>query len=227
MKKKNEEKKIVLEATFVLKTSVFFIVLTCDKMANRNPIRQWFITFPQCNGKESRESFSGKFPPSDYSITAEEAHEEGGTHLHMGIRLIKGLSQAKLHKWIEAKWPEDYKRIHFKPVKGWENTIAYCNKEDPYTRTRGDFVVKKHMTLEEALRNDEEKRASRKALEKHKYYMTLMRLDLKSGYCPSYQRYKTKWSREFHRDIMDFPTAPEKRTWLKRNPLIRGEEWKR
>lgn len=100
------------------------------KPTNRNPIKQWEITYPQ-SGDVGRTEFINSFPPCTSYICAREEHKDGGYHLHAGLKLTKGLSHAKLLNWVKTKWPDDWKRIHFTPVKNMGNWIAYCKKEDP------------------------------------------------------------------------------------------------
>lgn len=97
---------------------------------NRNPIKQWAVTFPQSGGV-TRKEFADSFPPSSETICAQEKHEDGGNHLHLGIKLLKGISKAKLLKWVGTKWPNDFKRIHLQPTKDTKNWGNYCMKEDP------------------------------------------------------------------------------------------------
>lgn len=97
---------------------------------NRNPVKQWEITYPQ-SGDEKKEDFVTKFPPYQYAIAAQETHEDGGNHIHLGLKLKKGLSHSKLVRWLEAKFPDDWKRIHISAIRSWDNFIDYCKKEDP------------------------------------------------------------------------------------------------
>jgi len=99
-------------------------------MANRNPIKQWEVTFPQ-SGQMSKEEFIRKFPPTDYVISCTEEHKDGGLHLHSGFKFKKGITHSKLIKWLTANFPEDWKRIHVSPIKNWECWQNYCKKEDP------------------------------------------------------------------------------------------------
>ncbi len=76
---------------------------------NRNPIKQWAITFPQYQQNQDLNTLEGEsaaeildktnfykiFPPSNYAICCEETHEDGGLHLHMGLKLLKGISKKK------------------------------------------------------------------------------------------------------------------------------------
>ncbi|AXQ65563.1 MAG: replication-associated protein [Cressdnaviricota sp.] len=97
--------------------------------ANRNKVIQWEITFPQ-SGETPKDTFHSCFPPATYSICAKEAHADGNPHLHLGIKLKKGISKSNLLKFVEKRFPNDYKRIHVSPIKSWDQWIDYCHKED-------------------------------------------------------------------------------------------------
>lgn len=110
-------------------------------MSNRNPIKQWFITFPQC-GDIKREQFADMFPPHEEVRVCMEEHDDGNPHLHMFIKLIKGLTKSKLLKWIKEKFPNDFKRINIQPVKNVQQVNDYINKEDPVPFVRTTKKVK-------------------------------------------------------------------------------------
>lgn len=112
-------------------------------MTNRHPVANWFITFPQVEECASKGEFHEQFPPSLYSICCEEEHADGSKHLHLGLRLKKGITQARLVKWVKERWPDDWKRIHFKAVKDWGHVQDYCRKEDPAVVERGELEKKK------------------------------------------------------------------------------------
>jgi len=95
---------------------------------NRNPIKQWFITFPQTD--TTKQLFLDSFPPYELGMVAQETHEDGGLHLHMLIVLKKALSKSKLLTYIQKRWPDDYKRINTQPTKSKADVIDYLNKED-------------------------------------------------------------------------------------------------
>ncbi len=97
---------------------------------NRNPIKQWSITFPQ-SGEVTRKGFVDTFPPFDEVYCCQEKHENGGNHLHLGIRLLKPLSKSKMLKWIKVKWPNDFKRIQVQTTRNIKQWQDYCMKEDP------------------------------------------------------------------------------------------------
>lgn len=120
---------------------------------NRNPIKQWEITFPQSTGVITKDKFHESFPPCKYSICCEEEHSDGGLHLHLGILLIKGISHSKLIKWLEKKWPNDWKRIHISAIRSWDHFNDYVKKEDPtpfVTGTLGKRVSKLQTEFENA-----------------------------------------------------------------------------
>lgn len=98
---------------------------------NRNPIQQWSITFPQSKEMERKE-FVDMFPPHIAYKCCRETHKNGiDLHIHLGIKFIKGITFSNLRKWVERKFPDDWKRIHFQPTRDkklWDN---YCGKEDP------------------------------------------------------------------------------------------------
>lgn len=130
------------------------------QMKNRNPIKQWEVTFPQI-GQISKQEFADAFPPSDYTIVALEEHEDGGHHLHMGLKLKKGLTHSKMIKWLESKFPEDWKRIHVSPIKKMDLWIDYCKKEDPSVLIIGTLTV--HTNRKPPVFTDEQLRSAQRA----------------------------------------------------------------
>lgn len=108
---------------------------------NRNKVIQWEITYPQ-SGETPKETFHSCFPPCSYSICAKEAHADGNPHLHLGIKLKKGISKANLLKFVEKNFPDSFKRIHISPIKSWEQWIDYCHKEDPDPAISGSLSQK-------------------------------------------------------------------------------------
>lgn len=110
---------------------------------NRNPIKQWAITFSQVRDVTDKLKFAEEFPPAVYSICCEEEHADGGLHLHMGVKLKKGISKANLLKWIKARFPDDYKRIKIQVVRNWDDWMDYLKKEDPDTIIKGSIEISK------------------------------------------------------------------------------------
>lgn len=109
-----------------------------EKGYNGNPLKQWFITFPQ-SGSIEKHLLHTYFPPSTFVLTAKEDHEDGSPHLHMVIILTRGISKPTMKRWVEVKFPNDYKRIYHKPVESLQSVIDYCKKEDPSPYTQGDY----------------------------------------------------------------------------------------
>lgn len=97
---------------------------------NRNPIKQWAITYPQ-SGDTDRISFINMFPPCYAYCCGQEEHKDGGKHLHAYLKLKKGISKAKMRHWIEQRFPSASCRIDYKPVKNVSCWIDYIKKEDP------------------------------------------------------------------------------------------------
>ncbi len=97
---------------------------------NRHKIKTWSITFPQ-SGDMEREEFVDMFPPCASVICCQETHQDGGYHLHMGIKLVKGLTKKGLLYWIQEKFPDDYKRIDVQATRSLGKWRLYVMKEDP------------------------------------------------------------------------------------------------
>lgn len=119
---------------------------------NRNPIKQWSITFPQCGNLE-RKDFADTFPPRDACICAREEHEDGGFHLHLGLRLKKGITKQKLLAWIQHRWPNDYMRIDVQATRSIKQWNDYLGKEDPqvYQEECKEYQLERKLTTEEFL----------------------------------------------------------------------------
>lgn len=127
-------------------------------MNNRNPIKQWEITFSQTDLE--RQALIDALPPSSYSICAMEEHANGGFHLHCGVKLKHGISFKKLREYIIAKFPDDYHRIHMSAIRDWNDFIDYCKKEDPNPVINGTLAKRVSAVVKEALEllenNDQE-----------------------------------------------------------------------
>ena len=114
--------------------------------ANRNKIRQWFITYPQWapNHKEEILNFFLEKYTLIYYKIAQETHEDGNPHYHIVIKLDEGITKKSLLSLIETTYPNDYKKIDVKSVRSIAASIKYLDKEDTkclehpdgYTETR-------------------------------------------------------------------------------------------
>lgn len=125
---------------------------TSEKI-NRNKLIQWAVTFPQykrcaattSEGRDTyaeiltKKTFANFFPPNHYVCCCEETHEDGGLHLHMGIKLKKGLSKTGLMNYMKVKFPNDHERIKYKVITRWPGWIDYCKKEDPSVHIDGSL----------------------------------------------------------------------------------------
>lgn len=98
------------------------------KDSNRNKCVQWEITFPH-SGDICDSKFHEYFPPSVYSICAKEHHANGEPHLHLGLKLKKGISEKHIREYIIKKFPDDYKRINYSRIQNWSAWDDYCAKE--------------------------------------------------------------------------------------------------
>ncbi len=107
----------------------FFDVYLLE-MTNRNKVKSWSITFPQ-SGDVERKYFLESFPPCEEGICVREIHEDGGYHLHLGIKLKKGIKKTTMLNWIKARWPNDYKRIDVQATRSIKCWYEYLEKEDP------------------------------------------------------------------------------------------------
>lgn len=122
-----------------------------SKKPNRNPMKQWFITFPQ-SGDMTREQYAELFPENTYIKVAQETHSDGNFHLHAVIILCSKLSKAKLLKHIRSKLPNDYKRIDIQSVRSVRHAITYLDKEDTSPYQSGDVPKRKLRTSAAARR---------------------------------------------------------------------------
>lgn len=96
---------------------------------NRNPIKHYFVTFPQ-SGQITRNQFFDvlNFKPLDYYLVALESHADGNPHMHAVLAYKKGVTRAQFLKQLKLQYPEDYKRIK---IESWRTLKTdYLRKED-------------------------------------------------------------------------------------------------
>ena len=98
-------------------------------MVNRNPVRQWFITFPQWNNYEDIKIFEKLSPESLWGYVVKESHEDGGIHYHLMLKVKEKISFSKMLSYWKEKFPNDYKRIDVEPTKVFRAAHAYLQKE--------------------------------------------------------------------------------------------------
>lgn len=105
-------------------------------MPTRNPIKQFFVTFPQWTDNNAfiLQFFHSLEEKPTYMLVARESHKDGGIHFHTAVKFNKGITKAQLIKLLCGYFPEDWKRIDVQPLKSWKDTFTYLTKEDskPY-----------------------------------------------------------------------------------------------
>ena len=99
---------------------------------NRNPVKQLFITFPHSTvDKCTFRDDLVKLFSIDYYKICEEKHKDGTPHLHAILRCAgKGYSETHMIKIFKEYYPNDWKRIHVKPVRSIKHSMVYTSKED-------------------------------------------------------------------------------------------------
>lgn len=103
-------------------------------MPTRNPLKQFFVTFPQwTDNNSSIKSFFLTDEPL-YLMIAREHHQDGGIHFHVAVKYSKGTTKTQLLKLLSSYFPNDWKRIDVQSLKSWRDTFIYLTKEDaePY-----------------------------------------------------------------------------------------------
>lgn len=101
--------------------------------SNRNPCKQWFITFPQTTIDKHafRDVLAHQLCTGlKYYKICQETHSDGGLHLHAAIVLIKPMSKSKILKKLKEIYPNDNKRIDVQSVRSIKHALAYLSKED-------------------------------------------------------------------------------------------------
>lgn len=101
-------------------------------MPNRNPIKQYFNTFPQ-SGEVDKEDFfrlHQKLGEIEYAKVALESHEDGQPHIHLLVIFKKGITKTKMLKFYKEEFPDDYKRIDVSAIRNISATLQYLEKED-------------------------------------------------------------------------------------------------
>lgn len=114
--------------------------MEAKKSQNRNPIKQFFITFAQSRSvtKEEMLAHVKRFNPDYYKIV-KESHQDGNPHIHALFRCIKPYSQQFVLKYFKKEYPNDWKRIKIEAARSIKNSRIYFSKEDPDALESGDF----------------------------------------------------------------------------------------
>ena len=105
----------------------------------RNPIKNWFLTFPQCGDlspTDVRDYIMTIDTVKEYVI-ATELHEDGGRHLHCYFKFVHGVS----HRRAMTDFDVNGHHGNYQPTKSCGNVICYCIKEGDYI---SNFDVEKY-----------------------------------------------------------------------------------
>lgn len=110
---------------------------------NRNPISQWFLTFPKCKDCTKLEFMNSlqKFTTITAYKCVRETHLDGSFHIHSIIKTEKGVSKPKFLQFLRKEFPDDWKRIHIEPIRSIAHSMAYVDKEDPSPLIFGDLTI--------------------------------------------------------------------------------------
>jgi len=98
-------------------------------MVNRNPVCQWFITFPRWEEYPDIKTFEQISPKTKWGYAVKESHEDGGIHYHVMLKLSKGITKSKMLDHWKQMFPNDYKRIDVEPTKDFRAAYNYLGKE--------------------------------------------------------------------------------------------------
>lgn len=113
-------------------------------MTNRNPLKQFMITFPQ-SGDTLKEEFTNSMPDATYACCAQEKHKDGNNHLHLVIVFEKKITKSGLLKHIARAYPNFSKSIHVGPIRSLKHSLDYINKEDTTVYEKGTIPNRKRV----------------------------------------------------------------------------------
>ena len=105
----------------------------------RNPIKNWFLTFPQCGDLSPtvvRDHIMTLDTVKEYLI-ATELHEDGGRHLHCFFKFTRGVT----HRRAMTEFDVLGHHGNYQPTKSCKDVICYCIKEGDYI---ANFDVEKY-----------------------------------------------------------------------------------
>lgn len=124
-------------------------------MTNRNPLKQFFITFPDSKDM-TRKQFLGLFPECKFAMVSQETHQDGRPHIHMSCQLVEKMTKTAMIKHIRTQLPDDWKRIQIAPTRSLKHSVDYISKEDETPLIHG-FIPKRkasRKSIRRALMND-------------------------------------------------------------------------
>lgn len=100
---------------------------------NRNPMKQWFYTFPQTNlSKIDFRNSLIEVHSMKYFKIVSETHSDGNSHLHAVVQTTKPMPKSAILKKLKIIFPNDYKRIDVQPVRSIPLSLNYLSKEDKH-----------------------------------------------------------------------------------------------
>lgn len=107
---------------------------------NRNPVKQVFLTWPKTPiTKDVLLKDLQKLFELKYCKIVQELHSDGTPHLHAVIQFANSYSCPRIIKKFKDDYPDDWKRLHVRPVKSLTHSIEYCDKDDPDPLIWGDL----------------------------------------------------------------------------------------
>lgn len=98
-------------------------------MVNRNPVKQFFITYPQWVKYESPKDLLDFLPPCKWAYIVQESHDDGGIHYHAAIIVKNEITLSKMILYCKATFPNDWKRIKVEIMQSINASIDYFEKE--------------------------------------------------------------------------------------------------
>lgn len=116
---------------------------------NRNPVKQWFFTFPQSGAVTKDEFFSVLSSISNVQKHAvcSETHEDGSPHLHALMCYDPPVTFTEIQMAMNKAYPDASKRLDYKPVRSWKNALKYVHKEDPNPLTDQEVQLPIHQVM--------------------------------------------------------------------------------
>lgn len=103
-----------------------------------------FLTYPQCQASKEevqrnlQESFKGHL---QWYLIAEEKHEDGSPHVHIGLETKEQMNytdQAKLDKLVVSSSHPEGKHGNYQAMRNKRNTVIYLT--NPYNKKTGTYL---------------------------------------------------------------------------------------
>lgn len=143
-------------------------------MVNRNPCKQWFITLPRWEHYRDIKEIKSILPECTWGLACKENHEDGGIHYHISCKLKMNKSKSQLVKWFTQKCPENWKRIHFDPIRSLDHCINYQDKDPLDIYEWGTKKTLPHdiqLIYDDLMSDKNERDAKLREIEEHAQYM--------------------------------------------------------